>query len=123
MALGPNTTRNFHRKLYPGLRTIILHKRGRGSAQSTGTNYILFMVRQKRIHYGGQNVDGNMNTNDYCEWMIAREELDRVGVDDINIIDTITDVKTGEIWQPESSDILENKLWRNYLNIPTKRIA
>lgn len=123
MGLSRRTTRTFHRYLYPDLRTIVLHKRNRGQQQGSGTNYQLFNCRQKRIHYGGQNFDGTLTSNDYCEWMIPREELDRVGLDDLNIIDTITDVETGEVWQPESSDVLTIKLWRNFIDVPSKRIA
>ena len=123
MGLSQRSTRTFHRHLYPDLRTVVLHKRGRGQQQGTGTNYTLYMVRQKRFFYGGQNIEDAMSTNNYCEWMIPREELDRVGIDDINILDTITDVATGEIWQIESGNVIEVKLWRNYIDVPTKRIA
>lgn len=123
MGLSQRTTRTFHKYLYPDLRTVVVRKRGRGQQQSESVNHTLYGVRQKRFHYGGQNVDGAMTTNHYCEWMLPRTELDRVGIDDLNMIDTITDVATGEIWLIESRDVIEVKLWRNYINLVTKRIA
>ena len=122
--LGPNTTRTFYRSLYRGmLRTVVLNKRGLNQQQSTGTNYTLYGIRQKRIYYGGQNVAGDMTTVDYCIWQIPRTELDRVGVQNLNIVDRITDVATNTVWQPESDDVLVNQLYENYINVPTKRLS
>lgn len=122
--LNPHTTRTFHRNLYRGmLRTVIIMKRGINRQQSTATNYQIFQVRQKKIYYGGQNINGDMTSNDYCIWQIPRTELDRVGIENLNIIDRITDVVTGEIWQSESDDVLISQLFTNYVNCPSKRIA
>lgn len=104
------------------LRTVTLTKRGLNQQQSTGTNYTLYQVRQKKQYYGGQNIDGNMTSSDYCIWQIPRVELDRVGVKDLNIVDRITDNATGEIWQPESDDIIVSQLFENVINVPSKRL-
>ena len=105
------------------LRTVTLTKRGNNQQQSTGVNHKLYGVRQKKQYYGGQNLNGDLTSNDYCIWQIPRTELDRVGVENINIVDRITDDATGEIWQPESDDIIVNQLFTNILNCPSKRIS
>ena len=120
--LGPHTTRNFIPNLYRGmLRTITLNKRGTNQQQSTGASHVLYKCRQKKQFYGGQNLNGDMTSNDYCIWQIPRTELDRVGVTNINIVDQITDNATGQIWQPESDDIIVNQLFTNVINVPSKR--
>lgn len=120
--LNPHTTRRFIPNLYRGmLRTVVLNKRGINQQQSTGQNLTLYQCRQKKQYYGGQNLNGDMTSNDYCIWQIPRTELDRVGVENINIVDQITDVQTGEVWQPESDDIIVNQLFTNVINVPSKR--
>ena len=122
--LGPYTTRTFHLNLYAGmLRTIVINKRGTEQNQGTGTNLTLFNCRRKKIYYGGQNIRGQMTSNDYTIWQIPRIELDRVGIINLNIIDTITDQASGEVWQPESGDVLIRQLFDNFLNCPCKRIV
>jgi len=122
--LGPYTTRTFHLNLYSGmLRTIVINKRGTEQNQGTGTNLTLYNCRRKKIYYGGQNIRGQMTSNDYTVWQIPRVELDRVGIVNLNIVDTITDQASGEVWQPESDDVLIRQLFDNFVNVPCKRIV
>lgn len=105
------------------MRTIVLNKRGTEQNQGSGTNHTLFNCRRKKVFYGGQNLTGQMTTNNYTIWQIPREELDRVGVANLNIIDTITDTTNNQVWQPESSDVIILQLFENFVNVPCKRIA
>lgn len=125
MPLDKYTTYTFYQRLYAPvgmLQTITLRKRGLGQNQSTGTNYTLYGCRQKKIYYKGQNVAGSMTTDDYCVWQIPREELDRVGITDLNVIDTIT-AENGQVWQWESDGEGIIQLMKNMLNFTTKRIS
>ena len=125
MPLDKYSLRDFHRKLYAPagmLQTAIVRKRGLGQSQSDSTNYTLYSCRQQRVFYKGQNVDGSMTTEDYCVWNLPREELDRVGITDLNVIDTITG-EDGQVWQWESDGEGIIQLMRNWNKFTCKRIS
>lgn len=131
MPLDRYTLRDFYRRLYAPagmLETVTFRSRGRGQNQGTGTNNTLFGVRQKKVFKTGQNIDATppagapQTEPEYCVFQIPREELDRVGITDPKIIDTITQ-ENGQVWQIESSNLITIQALKQMINVECQRLA
>jgi hypothetical protein len=116
--------RNFYVRLYAGFnqsKTTLLH-RNDDQLEGTVTAYTLYNQWAKRILHTGQPSQGSMGVGDSRGWLIARAELDRVGVNYINAGDVLVD-ETGRKWLIESGDNITIQLNGDYLDISTKRIV
>ena len=110
MPMRPENQRTFTRTLYAGwLETVTLLKRGDDMEGSVVTTLLLFDVRPGQIWKTGEPIAGQMTSDHRRTWHIPRRELDRVGVNYINMLDRIVD-KEGRHWQPESTTRIGMKL-------------
>ncbi len=114
-------TRRFHRRLYATeLMTITLLKRGDDQDEGSVTSYQLFMVRRSITDKSGQALQNDMSSRHHATFAIPKEELDRVGVDFLNVLDDIIDAD-GWAWRPESPQTISNKLFQNRVNVECQR--
>lgn len=122
MTLRKQTTNVFHRRLYAGiLETVTLLKRDNDQAQGTVTAYLLFNCRRDMMIKHGNPIHGEMTSDHRTAWMIPRTELERVGVNYLNVLDRIVD-KENRYWQPENHEQIYIKLFSNYVDIACIRI-
>ena len=127
MPLRRNNTRGFHRLLYAGqLETVRLLKRGDNQQQGTVTAFILYECRRSKMQKSGQTLDGAMNVGSRTIWHIPRTELERVGVNYINPLDRIEQLdepEKGYVWEPESPETIDVKLFANHVCIDCKMLV
>lgn len=122
MGLNRHTTRTFHRCLYAGiLITVRLLKRGDDQQQGTVTAYTMFEVRQSRIVKRGEGIIGDETSDRTCSFLVPRTELQRLGIPYISAADRFVDPR-GRYWQPESPDVIDDKLFENYISVPCRSI-
>lgn len=123
MPLEPGNTRTFHKTLYGKiLQTLTLLKRSNDQLQGTVTTYKLFDCRQNaQIRKQGQSIRGDMSSDHRTTWVIPREQLDRIGIQYLNVLDRFVD-KYGRFWNPESNTVLAEHLFSNFYNVDCLRI-
>lgn len=121
MPLRKNNTRTFHRTLYAGeLETVVVYKRDGGPYSGSQRAIKLFECRWKPIEKTGQPLVGDNSSDHRRELVIPRSELDRVGIGYIIPGDKFSDAQ-GRYWQTESDNMIEVKLFENFVNVQTKR--
>ena len=127
MAIGPLTTKTFHRTLYAGmLQTVVLLKRNDDQQQGTVTAYTLFECRQSMVFSDGQPIQGDEQVNTRCIWHIPRISLDAIGIDHIMPADRLTNLNAPfgvrGTWAPEATTELIRKLFSNHYCVHCLRI-
>lgn len=122
MPLNQSNCRTFTRKLFAGqLRTITLLKRDDDQREGVVTSYVLYECRRSLITKSGEPLAGDMSVDYRTVWHIPRRELDRVGVNYINVLDRIVDNVEKITWQPEAQEEISNKLFSNEIDIQCVR--
>lgn len=122
MPMRKNNTRGFNRRLYAGeLQTITLLKRDNDQKEGTVTAYVLYDCRCEKIHKRGQPIQGDMSIDHQTIWHIPSEQLRRVGVNYINVLDRFVD-KHHRFWQPESGQLIVTRLFENQCFISCCRV-
>lgn len=118
MPLNKRNTRSFTRRVYGGkLESVILYKRNDDQQQGTVTTYKLFRCRVGKITKSGETIQNEMTSNHRARWHIPLSELRRVGIAYLNPADRIKQIKSGRIWQPESTTLIEQKLFENEVDV------
>ena len=103
---------NVNRRMYSGmqvLQTVTLLKRGDDQAEGTVTSYVLNQCRPSKQYKDGQPLQGNWAVGSRVVWHIPQVELDRHGIEYLNVLDRIVD-EDGAYWQPESPQEIIKKL-------------
>ena len=125
MPLRRNNTRSFYKKLYAGeLEKITLLHHSDDFHASTITAYVIFGARRSSIVRLGEPIQGEMLAYHNCVWHIPRMELQRVGVNWINMIDTIVQMEgaeKGNQWRPEADTKIDHRLFSNMIDVACKR--
>lgn len=126
MPLNRGNTRDFHRTLYAGmLETVRLLKRGDNQQQGTVVTHVLYECRRSRISRRGQTLEGPWDVTHTTVWHIPRAELERVGVNYLNPLDRIEQLdppEDGYVWQPESDNDIDVKLFANHVCVACKLV-
>lgn len=122
MPLSPKNSRTFHRCLYGGqqLETITLYHRNDDQQEGTVRAVKLFQCRRSSTQKLGEPLQNEMASHHFCIWHLPAVELLRVGIQHINVLDTIQD-KHNRWWRPESNSRLTFDLWGNYVHIECLR--
>ena len=103
---------NVNRRMYSGmqvLQTVTLLKRGDDQNEGTVTAYTLFQCRPSKQYKEGQPLQGNWAVGSRVVWHIPVVELERHGIEYLNVLDRIVD-KDNAFWQPESPQEIITKL-------------
>lgn len=121
MPLNRDNLRTFHTGLYGTLlESVVLYKRGDDQRQGTVTTYRLWDVRWSKTYKSGEPLQGDMSSSHRRQLHIPRVELDRIGVEYINAIDTFKD-EQGRFWRPESYQTIVIKLAECHLCVDCLR--
>ena len=120
--IAPYNTRTFHRVLYATmLEKIRLLKRGDNQQQGTVTAYVMWDCRHSMFFKTGETIRGEMNVGNRCDWHLPMVELARVGVNYLNPLDRIVDVR-GWYWQPEAPTTITWKLFQSHYCVACLRV-
>ncbi len=125
MPLNRNNTRVFQRTLYAGqMLTVQLLKRNDDQQEGTVTAFTVFDCRHGPMYRTGEPIQGDEGSDHRTTWHIPVIELRRVGVAYLNPADRIVDTEDGfkRYWQPESTTIIQLKLWGNFVDVDCLRI-
>lgn len=133
MPINARNTKWVGRTLYAGIgyvKKVTLLKRNDDQGQGTVRALTLFRCRRGEIHRTGEPLQSDMTTDASCVWHVPRVELKRVGVDHLNSADRIventeddgTPLTNSRYWQPESSTVIEHKLFENEIDVACLRI-
>ena len=127
MPLNKMNCRTFHRRLYAGqLKTITLLKRNVDLQQGTVTTYTVYQTRRSSMHKTGETIQNDASSDVRTVWHIPRTEMDRLGLTDINALDRIVESSTYPTqtrwWQPESTTMIDIKLFEDHIDVACLRI-
>ena len=128
MPMNRRNTKVMHRRLMADIDLVVrLHKRGDDQRQGTVRALILYQCRRSRIGKTGETFQGDMVSDHRVVWHIPVVELNRVGVQYLNALDRIEEIRgpgavPGRFWQPEGSTDLDLKLFENYYDIYCLRV-
>lgn len=112
----------FSRKLYAGqMERIILLKRGDDQQEGTVTPYTIYTARRGNITKSGEAINLDVPAFEYVQWLIPCIELRRIGVNYLNVLDTIVD-QFNMWWNPESPETMTLAVFDNYYLIPARRV-
>ena len=125
MPLSQQNQRTFHRHLYSeqikAAGKVTLLKRGDDQREGIITKYCLFEAWWSSIHKTGEAIQGDMSSDHRRTIHLARIELDRIGVQYINTLDTFID-REGRWWRPESNTRIDVKLFEDQVRVDCLRI-
>lgn len=132
MPMSPFNTRMFTRRLFAGMfKTIEFRKRGDDQLEGTVTVYTLYNIRRSRYSKTGEPIQGDMPNDVRTVWHIPAVELERVGINYVNVCDQIVERLDDQgrpypngphWWQPESPQIIDIKMFSNEIDIACVRI-
>ncbi len=95
------------------LQSVTLLKRGDDQAEGTVTAYTLHQCRPSKQYKDGQPIQGNWAVGSRVVWHIPVVELERHGINYLNVLDRIVD-EQNQYWQPESPQEIIYKLIRSH---------
>ena len=122
MPIMKKNQRTFFRSLYCGeTQTVILLKRNNDQGEGTVRAITLFDCRRERTSKTGQPIQNEMSVAEFTTWQIPSFELDRNGVNYINVLDRIVD-QHNRYWQPESGQSIDVRLFEDWVFINCVRI-
>lgn len=122
MPLARKNQHTHHRRTFSGqLEKITLLKRDDDQRQGTVRTEILYQCRRGSIQKTSQTLQADMIADHRCTWHIPRTELNRVGIFYLNPLDRIVD-KYNRYWQPESTTVIDVKLFENHVDVECLRI-
>lgn len=125
MPLNARNSKNFHRCLRAGtnLQSIKYYKRGENQQQGTVTVYTLYACwREETVSRAGETlINSVVQVEIRGTWMIPKAELDRVGINFVNVTDKIHDTKEDKWWTPYSNDRITEMLMGNYAALDCHR--
>lgn len=121
MVIRKNNTNSFFRKLFAGqVETVCLLKRENDQRAGTVRTVHLWPVRWKPILQTGEPYQGSMTSVNRRTVCIPRFALDEAGVAYISALDRFKD-EQGRHWQPESTTVIDIKLFENIVNVDCLR--
>lgn len=127
MPLNKRNTKTFHRYLYAGqLEKITLLKRGDDLQEGQLRSLTIYQARRSMISKRGEPLQGDMAVGTAAVWHIPRSELERVGVQHINVLDRFVDYSGPEglprYWQPESGQNILVKCFEQHYTVDCVRV-
>ena len=131
MVLRKYNTRTSYRYILGAVtKPITLLKRDDDQRQGVVRAVRIWYCRRGEITKTGQTLQGDMVTEHKTTWHIPQVELVRAGVQYLNALDRIVEyVDDGNVpinpprtWQPESTTLIEVKLFENWVSIECLRV-
>ena len=123
MPLNARNTKDFYQVMIADqIESVILYKRGNDQLEGNVIEYKLF-----RCWWGpdtqksGQPIEEDMATNHTIKLTIPLDQLKRVGINYLNVLDRFKD-KKGRVWQPETRQSLNSELFENYITLDLIRV-
>ncbi len=121
MLLNPRNTKSVWRTVYPEMvYSITILKRGNDQQQGTVTSYKIFHARRGKMERTGEPLQEIMTDSHTTTWHIPAAELKRVGINFLSAADRI--VWRDETWQPESTTVIDSKLFSNEIDVNCLRV-
>ncbi len=120
--INKQTTTTFHRTLFATeMESVVCLKRDDDQREGVVTSYKLFDCRWSITQKTGNPIQGEMSSNHRRTLHVPRVEMRRVGINYFNAADRFVDIQ-GRIWQPESTTMLDIKLFENHYDIECLRV-
>ena len=121
MPIRKNNTKSFFRKIFAGeVESVCLLKREPDQRAGTVREVGLYPIRWKPIMQTGEPLQGSFTSVNRRTICIPRAALDEAGVAYISSLDRFRD-EQGRHWQPESTTIIDIKLFENIVNVDCLR--
>lgn len=114
-----NNSKTYHRRVFAGqLQRLTLIKRDDDQQEGTQRTLTIFQAWRSEVSKSGEPIQAGMAATQTVTWYVPKTELDRVGVDHVNVLDRLIDKQYGTgVWQPESDQQINTHLWGNYVEV------